>query len=200
MSADYDMLSEAMTGLEKEVHTQDGRVKHVVVAAPEDFEGRVDSLFGAKPSYQLIKHERPEHRLILWLKLQSHSTEEIAAQTGYTKVHIRNICKQPWFIENFCRLAKEIGTDAVKTFLEGEVMPALVRTVALAQDSKVDAVKLAANKEILDRFLGKSVVRAEVNSTSKSTVEITHDITKLQEEERKLNEQLRAVGIGLPSS
>lgn len=199
MSQDYEMLSSALETSTKPVHSQDGTTHNVPTSTDNSFGDRVDSLFGARPSYQLIKNERPEHRLILWLKLQGHSTKEVAAQTGYTDVHIRTICKQPWFIENFCRQAKELGTSAVNTFLEGEVMPALVRTVELAQGSKVDAVRLSANREILNRFLGKSVVHADVKTTSHSTLEVVHDIAKLQEEERKLNEQLRANGISIPS-
>lgn len=195
MSQDFDMFSEAVHIGKRTVVAQDNTEHEVDVATQESFENGVDQLFGSRPSYQLLKKERPEHRLILWRKLQGQTTKEIASQMSLSEVTVRNVCKQPWFIENFCRQAKELGSDVVQTYLKGEVMPALVRTVALAEDSKIDTVRLAANREILDRFLGKSVVRAEVKSTSHATLEIVHDVAALQEEERKLNEQLRAVGI-----
>lgn len=162
-----------------------------------DMEGRVDALYGAKPAYQAIKREKPEHRLMLWLKLNGHSTKEIASVTGYTDVHIRTICKQPWFIDAFCKLSTEAGKDAVQTYLEGEVMPALQRTVSLAQDSKIDAVKLAANREILDRFLGKPLAKTENKNTNSGTMTVVHDVAALQKEAELLDRRLAANGLTL---
>lgn len=167
--------------------------------APESYEAmerRVDALFSGKLANHVIKHERPEHRLMLWLKLNGHSNKEVANTTGYAYHTVCQVVKQPWFVENFCRLSSEMGKDSVQTFLEGEVMDALHRTVELAKNADSDAVKTANNREILDRFLGKSVVKAEVKSTG--TIDhIVVDAAALIEESRKLDQRLSANGLNL---
>lgn len=160
---------------------------------------RVDALFGRKYGGISVKTEKPEHRLMLWLKLNGHSNKEVAATTGYNYVYVCNIVKQPWFTEAFCRLSSEMGKDAVQTFLKGEVMGALERTVEIAKNGDSDSVKLAANKEVLDRFLGKSVVKAEVKTENKSDV-VVHTVAELLEEQRKLDLQLASNGIGFTPS
>lgn len=153
-----------------------------------------DSLFGSSVAYQTYRKEKPEHRMMLWLRLQGHNVRETAALTGYTPQSVSQICKQPWFVEAFCRLSKEVGKDAVTTFLEGEVLPALQRTLDLAKNAEADAVRLAANREILDRFLGKSVAKVE-SKVSGQIDTVVYDAEKLMEEERRNAEILRSRGI-----
>lgn len=156
----------------------------------------VDALFGATKSYHRYMKEKFEHRLMLWYKLQGYSNVEISRITGYTTQTISQVSKQVWFQEAFCKLSAEMGKDAIQTFLEGEVLPALERTAAMARTADSDAVKLAANREILDRFLGKSTVKVE----TKGIVDINHtvlDANKLLEEQRRLDEQLKANGLSL---
>ena len=154
----------------------------------------VDGLFGATKGYTKYKHEKPEHRLMLWYRLQGYNVKETAQLTGYTPQTISNISKQPWFQSAFIELAAAQGKDAITSFLEGEVMPALERVVSLAQNGDSDNVRLAANRELLDRFLGKSTVKIE----SKGSVDINHtvlDANRLMQEQRQLDEQLKANGL-----
>lgn len=157
---------------------------------------RVDALFADRPSYQAVKKENPAHRMMLWLALQGHNAIETARITGYTPEHVRTIRKQPWFRESFCRLSTEMGKDVVQTFLEGEVLPALQRTVELATTSVSDAVRATCNRDILDRFLGKATVKVEAKTTG-SVDHFMHDADKLLEESRRLDEQLAANGLKL---
>lgn len=152
----------------------------------------VDTLFGATPSYQAYKKEKPEHRLMLWHRLRGLSVKETALVTGYTPQTVSQVCKQPWFQEAFCQLSTEIGKDAVETFLEGEVLPALQRTADIARGAESEAVRLAANRELLDRYLGKSTVKVE-SKVSGQVESVVYDIAKLRDEEKRLNEQLRAL-------
>lgn len=157
---------------------------------PED----VDALFGNKQAYLKIKTENFQHRLLLWYKLQSFNNRECAKLLGYSEAWISTITNQPWFQAAFVDLAREMGQNAIQTFLEGEVMPALHRTVDLARSGETHAVRLAANREILDRFLGKATVKIE----SKAAVDITNtviDAARLLEEQRRLDEQIRANGL-----
>jgi hypothetical protein len=154
----------------------------------------VDALFGATKSYFQFKREKFEHRLMLWYKLQGYSNVEVSRILGYSAQAVSAATKQPWFQEAFCKLAAEMGKDAITTFLEGEILPAIQRTAELAKSADSDAVRLAANRELMDRFLGKSTVKIE----TKGTVDITTttlDAAKLLEEERHLNEKLRANGL-----
>ena len=154
-----------------------------------------DALFGDSLSYHLYKKEKPEHRLMLWLRLQGHNVKETAALCGYTPQSVSQVSKQPWFREAFCRLSQEMGKDAVQTFLEGEVLPALQRTVDLAANADSEAVRLAANREVLDRFLGKSTVKVETKHSG-SIDSVVYDAQKLMDENARLDEQLKARGIG----
>ncbi len=154
----------------------------------------VDGLFKSSAAYVRYKKENPTHRLILWMRLNGQKPKEIALQLGITPQTVYNVQGQPWWQEAFCRLSTEMGKDAVTTFLEGEVLPALVRTVELAQSADEASVRLAANREILDRFLGKSVAKTETKISGGSTVTV-FDVAKLQEESKALDEQLRARGI-----
>lgn len=154
----------------------------------------VDRLFGERRSYLEIKRERPEHRLVLWLTLEGQSPKTIAASFGRTTEWVRNLRRQPWFQDAFCKLSAEMGRDAVQALLKGEAVPAILRTVELAKNADSDAVRLAANRELLDRFLGKPVVKAEVNTTS--TVDVTvADVSTLLAERERLNQQMRANGL-----
>lgn len=161
----------------------------------DEFAADVDTLFGTTPSYLVIKKERPEHRMMLWMRLQGQKPDEIAAALRVSKQTVYIVQKQPWFQDAFCKLSKEMGKDAVQAYLRGEVMPALERTIDLAKTADSDAVKLAANKEILDRFLGKSVVKAEVKNSGQVD-HVVFDANALLEEQRRNAEILRARGIG----
>ena len=132
---------------------------------------------------------------MLWLRLQGHNVKETAALCGYTPQSVSQVSKQPWFREAFCRLSQEMGKDAVQTFLEGEVLPALQRTVDLAANADSEAVRLAANREVLDRFLGKSTVKVETKHSG-SIDSVVYDAQKLMDENARLDEQLKARGIG----
>lgn len=154
----------------------------------------VDALFGASVGYVKLKREKFEHRLMLWYKLQGFNHLEVAKLLGCTSQTVSNVSKQPWFQTAFVELAKEQGKDAIQTYLEGEVMPALERTAELARSGESDQVKLAANRELLDRFLGKSTVKVE----TKGIVDINHtvlDANRLLEEQRRLDEQIKANGL-----
>jgi len=154
----------------------------------------IDSLFGNRQAYFKIRREKTQHRLLLWYKLQAFNNKECAQILGYSEAWVSQISNQPWFQEAFCALAKEMGKDAIQTYLEGEVMPALERTAAIARNSESDQVRLAANRELLDRFLGKATVKVE----SKSVVDVNHtvlDANRLLEEQRRLDEQIKANGL-----
>jgi hypothetical protein len=159
----------------------------------------VDALFGDTPAYQSYKKEKFEHRLMLWYRLQGHSVKETAALTGYTPQSVSQISKQPWFREAFVRMAKEFGRDAMQTLIEGAVLPAFQRLETLAENADSEAVRFAANKEIIDRFLGKTVAKTETK-VSGSIDQNIYDAGKLIERNAEIQRELAARGIGQHST
>jgi hypothetical protein len=164
-------------------------------SAPSSHNPDIDALFGQSPAYQSYKREKFEHRLMLWYRLQGHSVKETAALTGYTPQSVSQISKQPWFTEAFIKLAKENGKDAIQTMIEGAVIPAFQRLEELAATSKMDSVRLAANKELLDRYLGKTVAKTETK-ISGSIDQNIYDAAKLMQENALVQKELAARGIG----
>ncbi len=174
------------------VQSQDGTAKPAAHKAVEPTTyADVDGLFQDSASYATYKREKPEHRLMLWYRLNGHNVKETALAMGYTPQSVSQVCKQPWFREAFCRLSSEAGKDAVQTFLEGEVLPAVQRVVDLAHNGETDAVKLAANRELLDRFLGKATVKIEAKHSG--TVDsVVYDAQKLIDENNRIRVELQS--------
>lgn len=186
------------------VRSQDGTEKPgIYLTSPQaqQFSGDVggapdlDGLFGDSVAYQSYKKEKFEHRLMLWHRLKGLSVKETAALTGYTPQSVSQICKQPWFREAFVRLAAETGKDAMQTLIEGAVVPAFQRLEELAVTAESESVQFACNKEIIDRFLGKTVAKTEMSITQKKG-DLIQDIEKLQKENAEVQRELAARGIG----
>jgi len=164
------------------------------VGAPVVSEEQLGTLYGSVTSIKHYKSEQPTHRLMLWYKLQGYNNKEIAAMMQYSEVTVGQVCRQPWFVKAFCALSTEMGKDAVNAFLDGEVLPPLERIKNLRDNGESDAVKLAAGKELLDRFLGKSVAKTESKVDASLNVSTT-DVNKLQEQINRNNEILASRGI-----
>lgn len=158
-----------------------------------EYNKRVDALFNDTPAYHAVKSEKPVHRMMLWHAIKGFNCAESANMLGYHPTWVGTVRKQPWFRKAFCEISTSLGKDAYMTYLQGEVLPAIQRTVELANSAENEATKLAANREILDRFLGKSTVKVESKSTSTVDIVVT-EIAKLQEESRLLDERLKANG------
>lgn len=159
-----------------------------------EYEKRVDALFGAKPCNLVWKNEKPQHRLMLWLRLQGHTNNEIASITGFSKFTVSQVTRQPWFLEAFTRISTEMGKDAVENFLTGEVVPTLQKLVSLRDGAESEAVQLAASNAILDRIRGKPTVKVESKSESSVNIAVT-DINKLEEQYQQNQKTLQALGV-----
>ena len=59
-------------------------------------------LFNAREPNLAIMHEKPEHRLLLWMKAQGASNREIAYQSGYTEAWLSQLFRQPWAQSRTC--------------------------------------------------------------------------------------------------
>src|SRR2546430_16148555 len=71
-----------------------------------DYEGNPERLFNdRKPNFAILS-EKPEHRLVVFLKAEGLSNTEIAARTGYQLAGVGQAPRQPWARE---RLVQEMS-------------------------------------------------------------------------------------------
>lgn len=150
-----------------------------------------------------IIHEKPEHRIIVYLKAEGHTNREIAAKMGYSEAHVSQITRQIWFQRRLIQELKTTGRDNLNSFLKVQAEESLMTLVHLRDHAKSEQVRVASAVNLLDRFLGKPVQRSEVKlETSKGAVERAEDIDTemrlLREEERKLLGE--ATVVASPSS
>lgn len=127
-----------------------------------------------EPQYVLMKEE-PHHRLMCMLFAQGFTPAEVAEQTGFTRVCVQNVRRQPWAREFIAKIQQEAGEKAVKNVLMGAALDAaqtLVRFATGDLDCRpVD--RIGANKEILNRCFGQAPqhVKHEKVDTSELTTE-----------------------------
>jgi hypothetical protein len=122
----------------------------------DDEEERPQDFFNAKDPNLAILHERPEHRMVLWLKARGHSNKEIALATNYTEPWISQVLRQPWARR---RLADELdaaGKDELAGVIETAAKDSIYKLIELRDDEN-SPKNVAANvsKYLVDRFLGK---------------------------------------------
>lgn len=115
-----------------------------------------DNFFNAKSPNLAILHEKPEHRLVIFLKARGHSLAEIADATGFTVPWVSQILRQPWAR---ARLADEInnaGRDELSTIIEGAAKDSMQTLITLRDDEEAPAsVRANAAQYLVDRYLGK---------------------------------------------
>lgn len=146
-----------------------------------------------------IAREKPEHRIMVYLKAQGYTNREIAKATGYTESWISQITRQPWFKERLSIEMREAGLDPIKRFLSGEALPSLETLAEIRDDDLAPAAaRVAATNAILDRAFGKPTQHIE----SKSTVDVTNarvTADRLEAELKAIEEQLAARGVSSPN-
>jgi hypothetical protein len=114
---------------------------------------------------------------------------QIARALGKSEQAVTLLASQPFFAQICAEIVAEqadsLGDDALSILRTASTQAAIVLT-NLALNSKSDAVKLQASKEVLDRTFGKSpvTVRQEAVSRSldpsKEAATLLADIQRLQ--------------------
>lgn len=146
--------------------------------------------------HEVILSEKPEHRLILYLKLNGHSTKEISKLTGYTTVWVRQVVRQPWFRQKFVEEAKSAGLDSVTKFLESEVLESLevIREIRDSGGEK-GSTRLAAANALLDRHLGKPMQKVITDNTHRNVEDVTTEASAIDIELAQLEDALKSRGV-----
>lgn len=117
---------------------------------------RSEEFFNKKePGYGII-HEKPEHRVVIFMKARGHSHKEIAEATGYTKEWVGQILRQPWAQDALVREINDAGRDELSTIIEGAAKDSLFSLIELRDDENAPAsVRANTAQYLVDRFLGK---------------------------------------------
>lgn len=151
----------------------------VNIKLPDAFYNDIDPAKG-----QMHKRERPAHRLMIMMAANGATIKEIAEKLELSATNVSNVLRQPWAREKLQNFMKENAEESLQDILKGAAAPALKRIIAIAETSEDEAVKLRANQDITDRFLGKASQKV-----------ITEDVTpeKLSDEElERLIQQKRS--------
>jgi len=149
-----------------------------------------DALFGARLPNFAIVHEKPEHRLIVYLKAKGKSNRAIAKQLGYTDAWVSQIVRQPWFQVRLMQELKQEGQDAA-AFGKNQIELSLLTICTLRDSATSEAVRFQSANSILDRYLGKPVQRMRdeskpLSAQEKEMLSIEDELKELEEEEKRL--------------
>lgn len=156
----------------------------------------VDPLFNDVDPAYVIKHEKPEHRIVIFLKAQGFSNREIAERTGMTTTAIGYILKQPWARARLLAEIQSAGRDGVHELLKGAVDDCVLTLIDIQADEKARASdRISASTAILDRFFGKPTQRVE--SINTNVTASMNDVTKMKQELAEVDSELqRLTGSG----
>jgi hypothetical protein len=164
-------------------------IDHPVMEAAETDPLRLFASETNPPNFAII-HEKPEHRLIVYLKAKGLSNKEVSDRTGYTQAWISQVCRQPWFRLRIVQELKEAGLDQISEILKGAVVDSIFTIIDIRDDdSAPKAVRKACADSLLDRWLGKPTVHvAHDDGRMPSSPEITAVDTELQQIDNQLKE------------
>ena len=158
----------------------------------QDYESNPNALFADRPPNLRILHEKPEHRIILFLKAQGLSNVEIARKTGFQNAWIGQVLRQPWARQRLVEELQAIGVDAISTMVKAAAPDAMWRLITEMDNEKArPSERTAAANAVLDRFLGKPVQHVEskadiTNHTLSSLEELDKRLADLKQEEARL--------------
>lgn len=133
-------------------------------AIREEFAGCEDKLYNDRDPHYLIKHQRPEHRVMILLKAQGNSNKEIAQTLGVSAVSVANVLKQPWARKQLLEEINKAGRNEVIQVFKGAALDVAEAVVGIVNDPEArDSDKISASNLILDRLFGKATQPMDIN-------------------------------------
>lgn len=152
-----------------------------------------DSLFNdpsPNPEYaaQDVQCEKPWHRLAILMAASGSCVTEIANKLERSVTWVSLLLRQPWARERLTREINEAGRDEIETLFKSAGPDAVRRLVQLSESAANEGVKLAANRDIIDRLCGKPVQKVESTSVNVNVdpSQLDAEIKKLEAEENRL--------------
>lgn len=164
-------------------------------AIVEEYTSSPDRLHNDRAPNLAIQQERTEHRMVLFLRAQGKTPQEIADKMGFGRQWVYQICKQPWFKKRLLETIHAAGQEGVDSFLNGEMLPSLVALTEIRDDENAkNSDKIAAVNSLLDRGFGKAVqhIKTEKVVTADGAKD---EMVRLERELQQLQEAQRAVGM-----
>lgn len=157
-----------------------------------DHKANPNALYNVKKPNLAIIHEKPEHRIALYLKASGKSNKEIAQRMGWTDAWVSQLMRQPWAQERLVEEIRAAGQDEISSILKGAAADS-VFTLIEVRDSATSkgSDKVTAANSLLDRFFGKPTQRVESFNTNRTAqsedpAEIDRRIRALEAEEKRL--------------
>jgi hypothetical protein len=162
-----------------------------------------DALWNDPTPVQDVMSEKPWHRVAIMLAARGCTVTEIAEKMERTVAWVSLLLRQPWARERITSEIMTEGRDELETLIKGAAPEAFRRIISLSENAEAEAVKLAANREIIDRLLGKPVQKVEQKNTNLNLdmAKIEEELKKLEDEEKRLlGSRVAAGSPGLQSS
>jgi hypothetical protein len=140
-----------------------------LVDGSEEYVKSGDALHNDRAPHYGIKHQKPEHRIVILLKAQGNTNKEIANVTGLTPVSIANILRQPWARKQLVEEINSAGRNEVVQMFKGAALDVAERMIEIVNNPESrDSDKISAGHMILDRLFGKPNQPMEVNLNDSS--------------------------------
>jgi hypothetical protein len=148
----------------------------------------VERLHNQLPPNIDIQHERVRHRMLAFLISTGSTQREAAKEMGYSEGWVSQICRQEWFVGLVAEEITKAGRSVVDELFRNAAPGAVLRVIDLSQNAEKDAVKLAANKEILERYLGKST-QTVLHGEAKVCDDPVEEVQRLEAEAQRLRRE-----------
>lgn len=148
-------------------------------------------MYGATATQVELVKEKAEHRFVIYLKSLGQTTQEIAANTGYCEVHVRQILAQPWARQQLTRLLE--SSDPAR-LIPSMIAQAAAKSIEVLLDIRdnpkaADSVRAKVCDSLLDRFLGKAVQQVQLKQMRPEAVDdadIEQRLKELETAEREV--------------
>lgn len=160
-------------------------------------EGMEDVVLGGEPKApphptDTILREKPEHRLVVFMKAQGGSTAYIAEKSGFTEEHVRKILNQGWARQRLLKELETSGRESIQAMMQSEADDCVSVLRTLRDDPKVPAtVRAQVANSMLDRAFGKPTQQVQVerkneDTSGKTLEQLQRDVEALRAEQAGL--------------
>lgn len=151
----------------------------------------------------VLLSEKPEHKLVVYLKTLGHTYAEIAELVSLSVVQVQQILVQPHAREYQFRLIEENSDDSMlNQMIDRAAAGSIAVMVQLRDDEKCPHnVRLKAAQDLLDRRLGKATIRVsqeKPRATGESVEELDRELESLRQKQQDLYGRPRLREVRIP--
>jgi hypothetical protein len=149
-----------------------------------------DRLFNDRDPNLAIAHEKPEHRLAVYMKARGASNNEIARALGYTAPWVSQLVRQPWFRARLVAEQRSAGIDELRSTIEGAALDSVLTLIDLRDNvANPPAVRRTAADSLLDRYLGKPAVK--IIEEKRSPADTSEAVAAIDRELAEIDSELQ---------